>query len=152
MSLSVDTPKIVWNRSVLKTIADQAGDDSTGAAGPLSGSLQRLLTSTVTVNSDTPFASLSFADFGDSSVALTYTDAFNHDSTRIAKKAQIEAYAGADPTAQEITGVAVVNAAADDWICAYSFNDPVTIAKEGDGVSVDVFLAFALEPQSGLTE
>ena len=142
---SVDPGQCIFNPTMLKALIELAADD-TGAAGPLDGSLARLVTNAEPLDSSADLGDFTQgALLGASTVALTYTGAFNLLGEKVGIKTQIEAIAGAGPTEEEITGALIVNAAADDWLAYWSFG-AVDIASEGDGVSVDAILPFELEP------
>lgn len=146
MSFEVyENDQVTWNRTFLRDFLSLA-DDDTGAPGPLDGTLQRLSTATITVNKDTAYVDIPKATLGASTVALTWSEPVNLGSTKIGKKTQIEAVAGSDPTAEEITGVLVVNAAADDWVCWWQLPQSVDISLEGDGVSVDLTVPLEFSP------
>lgn len=132
----------LWNRTFLRAFVN-LGDDTVGAAGPLDGTLHRFTTDTITHTQDSALEDFTLADLaGSSTVALTYEGPVNLGTTQVGKKTQIENIAGADPTVEGLTGVLVVNAAADDWVCYWKFPAAVGIAIEGDGVSVDFNVPF----------
>lgn len=147
MSFEVfENANITWNRTFLRDLADLM-DDGVGAAGPLDGTLPRLYTDTTTFDQDTDYGDITKATLlGSSTVALTYVGPVNLGTTQVAKKTQIEAVAGSSPTAETITGVLIVNAAADDWVCLYKLPSPVGIALEGDGLSVDLQIPLPFKP------
>lgn len=141
-----ENDQVTWNRTFLRAYMG-LGDDTAGAPGPLDGTLQRLSTATITVNKDTAYADIPKATLGADTVALTWSAVVNIGSTKIGKKTQIEAVAGSSPTAEAITGVLVVNAAADDWVLWWKLPESVDIAQQGDGVSVDLTVPLQFNPQ-----
>lgn len=142
---SVEPGQCIYNPTYLKTLIE-LGADTVGAAGPLVGSLARLVKNAEPLDSSAVLGDFELAALlGTSTVALTYTGAFNLIGEKVGIKTQIEVIAGAAPTAEEVTGALIVNAAADDWIAYWSFG-AVDIAEEGDGVSCDAIMPYDLEP------
>lgn len=123
------------------------GSDTVGAAGPLVGAKFKLFKDNITLTPATELADLgTLATLAGAGVALTFTAPVNVDADTIAIKAQAEAIAGADPTVEDVRGVAVVNAAADQLLAAYKFPDPVSIAQEGDYISADLLFKLPMRP------
>lgn len=142
---SLETTRAIIKRSVARTWLN-LGDDTVGAAGPLDGSLIRFYTDPSDPTPDSAIGDFTLANLaGSSTVALTYTEPANLSGGKVAKKTQIEEIAGSGQTSEDIKGALIVNAAADDWIACFPFNQAVNVAQEGDGISLDALLTMNVD-------